>query len=174
MVSVETVSIVFTGLSISLAAFYYISTIRNAQRTRELALKAQEQALETRQLQLYTTAFQHTLNREFMLAYVDVIYNQEWEDYEDFMRKYGPESNPEAYASVVQVIELFQMIGLFVEQNALDIEIVNRHCGKVVVRVWEKVEPFVREFRIWTDNPMHWHSFEYLYHEMKKIYQQED
>jgi len=34
MVTVETVSIVFTGLSISLAAFYYISTLRNAQRNQ--------------------------------------------------------------------------------------------------------------------------------------------
>ncbi|MCW4020706.1 MAG: hypothetical protein NWF14_05720 [Candidatus Bathyarchaeota archaeon] len=39
MVSVETISIVFTGLSVSLAAFYYISTLRNANRMRELTLE---------------------------------------------------------------------------------------------------------------------------------------
>ena len=46
MVTVETISIVFTGLSISLAAFYYISTLRNAQRTQQMQL-------ETRQAQLF-------------------------------------------------------------------------------------------------------------------------
>ena len=40
--------------------FYYVTTLRNAQKTRELTLqsmeltrKAQEQAVETRQAQLY-------------------------------------------------------------------------------------------------------------------------
>ena len=38
MVTVETISIVFTGLSISLAAFYYISTLRNAEKSRKREL----------------------------------------------------------------------------------------------------------------------------------------
>ena len=46
MVTVETVSIVFTALSISLAAFYYINTLRNTQRNQQLAM-------ETRKAQHY-------------------------------------------------------------------------------------------------------------------------
>ena len=46
MVDFQTISIVFTGLSISKAAFYYISALRNSRMT-------QEHALETRQAQLY-------------------------------------------------------------------------------------------------------------------------
>jgi hypothetical protein len=37
---------VFTGLSVSLAAFYYINTLRNAQRTQEMQL-------ENRQVQIF-------------------------------------------------------------------------------------------------------------------------
>jgi hypothetical protein len=158
---------------ILVAIVYYVATIRANQRNQELARKAQEQALETRQLQIYHSVFQPAQIREWMFAYVDVVYNQEWDDYEDFMNKYGPHTNPEAYTSVVQVLELWQMVGMYVESNALDIGIVNRHSGRAAMRVWEKMEPFVRGFRVWTNNPMHWQSFEYLYDEMRKLYPQE-
>jgi hypothetical protein len=159
------------GILVGIA--YYLLIMRNSQRNQELTLKAQEHALETRQLQIYHAVFQPAQIREWMLAYVDVVYNQEWDDYEDFIRKYGPKTNPEAYTSVVQVLELWQMMGMYVENNALDIELVNKHSGRAAMRVWEKLEPFVRGFRVWTNNPMHWHSFEYLYDEMKKLYPQE-
>jgi hypothetical protein len=159
------------GILVGIA--YYLIIMRNSQRNQELTRKAQEQALETRQLQIYHSVFQPAQIREWMFSYVDVVYNQEWEDYEDFMKKYGPKTNPEAYTSVVQVIELWQMIGMYVENNALDIEIVNKHSGRAAMRVWEKLEPFIRGFRVWTNNPLHWHSFEHLYEEMKKLYPQE-
>jgi hypothetical protein len=166
MVEIETISIVFTGLSISLAAFYYISTLRNTRRNQELQL-------ETRQLQLYTAAYQPGQTKEWLDGLIDVLYNQEWEDYDDFRRKYGPESNPEAYVAMIQVLELFTMIGLYVEQGALDIDIVIKHNGVFAIRLWEIVEPFVRAHRERTGNPMHWHSFEYLYEEMKRHHSRE-
>jgi hypothetical protein len=107
-----------------------------------------------------------------MLAFLDVLYNLEFEDYEDFMRKYGPGSNLETYASMIQAIELFQIVGLYVEQKALDIDIVIRHSGNTVLRLWEKVESFVIRHRENTGDPFHWQSFEYLAQEMKK-YEQE-
>lgn len=162
MASFEFLAIILTGLGLTASIVYYASILRNANKT-------QQHQLETRQLQLYTTAFQPTQNKEWMSSLIDVVYNQKWEDYEDFMRKYGPETNPDAYASLQQVIEHYQMIGLFVEQKALDLDIVNRHHGKFTIRLWEKVEPYVIEHRKRYDNPMHWHSFEYLYNEIKKL-----
>jgi hypothetical protein len=57
MVSVETISIVFTGLSVSLAAFYYISTLRNAQKTQQIQL-------ETRLAQMFMGIYNqfHSVN----------------------------------------------------------------------------------------------------------------
>jgi len=150
---------------ILVAATYHIMTLRNTRKNQQLQL-------ETRQLQLYTSAFQPAQNREWMLAFLDVLYNQEFKDYEDFMRKYGPESNLEAYASMIQSIELFQVVGSYVEQKALDIDIVAKHMGNTALRLWEKVEPFVRGHRTNTDDPFHWSSFEYLAQELKKNQQE--
>lgn len=46
MIDYQTISVVFTGISVSLAAFYYINTLRNAQRNQKLTL-------ETRRAQMF-------------------------------------------------------------------------------------------------------------------------
>jgi hypothetical protein len=40
-------------LSLIIGIAYYLTIMRNSQKTRELTLNAQEQALETRQAQLF-------------------------------------------------------------------------------------------------------------------------
>ena len=55
---------------------YYVLTVRNAQRTRDLTLKAQEQAVETRQLQLFMQLYEKTLAKENWAAYQEIL--NEW------------------------------------------------------------------------------------------------
>jgi hypothetical protein len=162
MVQIENLPLVLTGIGLTASILYYTMILRNANKTQQLQQ-------ETRQLQLYTTTFQPGWNKEWMSSLIEIMYRTEWKDYEDFMEKYGPEKDLDLYTSFIQVIELFQMIGLFVEQGAIDLDIVIRHNGNFTVRLWEKVESFIKGHRRATNNPMHWSSFEYLYEEVKKL-----
>ena len=99
--------------------------------------------METRQLQLYTTMLNASQSKEYYRSYLDFMYNQEWEDYDDFMRKYGPVSNPEAYLNYIHTLALMQQWGVLVEQKALDPHILYMHSGDNVFRIWEKVEPLI-------------------------------
>ena len=56
MSTIQTVSLV-------VGIIYYITIMRSQQRTREFALNAQEQALETRQTQIFMQIYQQ-LNSE--------------------------------------------------------------------------------------------------------------
>ena len=82
MVEVETISIVFTGLSISLAAFYYINTLRNTQVNQDLAL-------ETRQAQMFLNFYENYRSQEFRKNYYHYLFVQEWTTRDEFMEKYG-------------------------------------------------------------------------------------
>ena len=73
MFDYQTVSIVFTGISVSLAAFYYIMTLRNTQKNQELARKTQEHALETRRTQLLMQIYQELSSEDSMRRYADVM-----------------------------------------------------------------------------------------------------
>ena len=55
---IESLPYLLTGVGIIVSILYYTSVLRNANRTRELQLKAQEQATETRQAALFTPLFQ--------------------------------------------------------------------------------------------------------------------
>jgi hypothetical protein len=120
----------------------------------------QELQLETRQLQLYTSIL-HAGGKDMAESFIDVIYNQEWEDFDDFMRKYGPVSNPEAYLHCISLCNYLQELGVL------------RHAGGNVIRVWEKMEPIIKEFRIRANDPLHWISFENFYNEVKKIQEEQ-
>ena len=117
MADLETLLTYLTLISVPVGVFYYIMTLENTRRNQQVQL-------ETRQLQLYTTGFQPAQSKEFLMSLFEMLYLQEWETYDEFIEKYGPATNPESYASMIQVIELFQMIGLYVERGALNVEVV--------------------------------------------------
>jgi hypothetical protein len=82
---------VIAASGLFIAAVSQILTSRRAEKTAQLAL-------ETRQCQLYNTTIRPSQNKDRLLAYINVIYNQEWSDFEEFLQKYGPLTNPDAYA----------------------------------------------------------------------------
>ena len=55
---IETIGFILTGLGLTASIVYYANILNNANKTRELQLKAQEHATETRQAQLYMQLFQ--------------------------------------------------------------------------------------------------------------------
>ena len=61
--------------------------IRNVRQTNELALKAQEQALETRQIQLCWQATERVMNKEYFKRIVEILYHQDFKDYEEWLEK---------------------------------------------------------------------------------------
>jgi hypothetical protein len=52
MIDAQTVGVLATAASVTVAAVYYIFTLRINMKTQELALKNQQQTLETRQAQM--------------------------------------------------------------------------------------------------------------------------
>jgi len=103
MVDYSTLSIVFTGLSISIAAFYYISTLRNTRRNQELTLRAQEQAVETRQAQLFMEMYRDFKRSDIQQAYNDIVFVWNWDNPEDFDEKYGRRNNCEEFHKYIGV-----------------------------------------------------------------------
>jgi len=162
MVSVETISIVFTGLSISLAAFYYISTLKNAQ-------KNQQMQLETRQAQLFMQIYNRITEKAFMRRFTDIIFHWEWTDYDDFMEKYGPENNMDAFSDWTSVGLYIDGLGSQVKRGLIDVGQVDDLISGIIIRYWEKREQITREFREQMNYPQYGEHVEYLYNQIKPI-----
>ncbi|UCD45779.1 MAG: hypothetical protein JSV27_04650 [Candidatus Bathyarchaeota archaeon] len=87
---------IFQTVGILVGIVYYITIMRNSQRTRELSLKAQEQALETRQTQIFMQIYQQLNSEESFKTWAE-LKNLDVPDYEEFLRKYDSVVNPEFF-----------------------------------------------------------------------------
>jgi hypothetical protein len=148
MATIETISIVFTGISISLAAFYYINTLRNTRKNQELTLKAQEQARETRQAQLLMQIYEGYRSSEFRVLVEEVI-NQEWMDYDDFWEKYGAINNPVAWSKWGSVAAFFNGVGVLLKKELIDIDLVEELISNQAFVLWVRMEPILQG---WSEN----------------------
>jgi hypothetical protein len=163
-------------VSIMVGIFYYLATLRNTQKTRELALesqeltrKAQEEQHETRQIQLSWQALERVYDKEFMTRTIEILYHQDYKDYEEWMEKYGPRTNIDAYVNYYQVTSTYQGLGYLVQQKVLDIESVSNYIRpRSVIFLWEKIEPIVKVHRERL-NPNAYDSLEYLANELSLL-----
>ena len=86
---------------------YYITIIRNAQKARR-----------AENLQWF---LEDRSDEEGMLRYA-FVQSLEWEDYDDFQKKYGRKQNPEAWAKLWSYLVKFDDIGLMVNRGVIDIK----------------------------------------------------
>jgi hypothetical protein len=160
MVSVETISIVFTGLSISLAAFYYISNLRNAQKTQQLQL-------ETRQAQLLMQIYSRLDTPEKSRAFTD-IFTWDFTDFDDFLKKYDPLKRPEETDNLTSLVIYFEGIGTMLKEGFIDIHQVATLIGGAAVRFWRNFDHIKEDIRKHMNYPRWASETEYLYYELLK------
>jgi hypothetical protein len=93
LATLQAVSYIMGSLGVFVAAIYYVYNMRISQKNQELALKAQEQTLETRQAQLLMNLYQFESSEEAQRNYCELM-NMKWTDYDDLEQKYGSDNNP--------------------------------------------------------------------------------
>ena len=156
MVDLQTVSVVLAAASIVIAALYYLFTLRNARLSR--------------QAQLFMQLYQNFTSRELHKTHIELL-DYEWNDYEDFERKYGSDANIESYSKRASLWLWFNGIGLLVEKGLVDPEMVYFTAGNQALWTWAKFESVIKEigrrYHV-EDSLIH---FEYLVNELRKISQ---
>jgi hypothetical protein len=93
----------------------------------------------------------------------------EWEDFDDFMDKYGWLKNREIYsANVSQLTIYFEGLGVLIKEGHLNIRYVALLISGVTRVFWEKMGPIVLEARDRLGVPAFMSETEYLYTELMK------
>jgi len=154
MIDIQTISFVVAGLSVSLAAIYYLINIRMTNRARQASI------LSSLQSRIDTP--------EFWEHYIDIVYVYRHMDYEEFSKKVLKDKRKSA--EVMSVISTFYHIGWLVKKKLLDINAVIGFTFDVVV-VYDAVMPHLARFGEEQGQPYrpgHYPYFTYLYDEIKK------
>jgi len=152
MASFEFLAIILTGLGLIVSLLYYAIVISN-----------QNKVMKTQILQ---RSLESLSTRETNIDWW-TVYGLEWEDYDDFITKYGPVADTELYARINTVWNEMNGIAYLVYKGIIDIESVYDYGGGRPVALYRKYEPIFDELerrRGW--NRFEW--LEYLYDEMRK------
>ena len=137
---------------------YYVLTVRNAQRTRDMALEAQKTQIF---LQIYGTITPDLVDR--------VMKMNRWEftGYDDFMEKHG-----EQYGEWESVLQRYNGMGLLAKQNQVDLDHLYKLLILPILNLWKNFEGIIKHRRELFDIPELYEGVEYLYIEMMKRRQQ--
>jgi hypothetical protein len=160
MVDYQTISIIFAGISLGIAAIYYSLNIRHQR--------------ETRQAQLFMQIFDRLNQQETRKQIGEFIYVWEWKDFDDFWDKYGPERNIKDWASFNSFSMYYEGLGVMIKRGLIEPTIVDDVMSGEIIRVWEKFEPVVREWRKRQNWPQLLEWNEYLYNEIKPIAEEQN
>ena len=95
MIALDLVIYVLPLIGITVSILYYAMVLRNANRTRSA--------------QLFMSLHSAMTDPEGMSSFMETMY-MEWEDYADFERKYGSDTNPKAYPQEGHGLELVQQL----------------------------------------------------------------
>jgi len=153
MVDIQTVSIMLASASVIAGVVYYAFQIRHQTKIRKTDMV----------LRLYST----WESKEFSEATLKV-WNLEFKDYDDFVRKYGPwYSETEVYIALRMVGNFFMVLGILLLNKLVDIDMVAKTFGFPIETTWEKIKPLIEGGRK-KYGPALSDAFEYLYNEIKK------
>jgi len=154
--TLQTIGILLTAVTVSIAAIYYTLTLRYTRRNQDLQL-------ETRQAQLFIQLYRDQKEPRFLQAMGTLISQGEVTDVDVSLQ------DQEYRAAYFMVSNHFEGIGVLVHKGLIDVELVDDIISGGFTRFWEYTKPVtdaVRESRNWPQ----WNEFtEYLYNRVKSL-----
>jgi len=134
---------------------YYMMTVRHQNISRKA--------------QLFMEMYRDFKRPDVQKAYSDVVYVWEWENYEDFQKKYGRLSNWDEFNKYMLVYSIYEGLGVLIYRNLIDVKMIDELMRSYVMNFWEKIGPIMVEVRTRYDAPLAAEWTEYLYEEVKKV-----
>jgi hypothetical protein len=154
MVDIQTISFIVAGISVTIAAIYYLANIRINNRARQaMILSSLQSRIDT---------------PEFWERYIEILWVYKKMSYEEYREKVL--QSKEKSAQVMSVISTFYHIGWLVKMKLLDINAVMGFTFDVVA-VYDVLIPHLVRYGEEPGtpyNPGHYPYFTYLYDEIKK------
>ena len=154
MASFEFLAVILTGLGLIASITYYTSVLKNQNKTR--------------QAQLFNAMGKDFSDYDSWLRNRELFY-MEWDDYDDFEKKYGSDTNPVAYAQRYSAWTSINNIGIMMKRNLLDEKMVYESLGSSILMMWGKYKPIIIEQRARYMGPNFMEHAEYLADRMQSI-----
>jgi hypothetical protein len=152
-----------TGIIVGVA--YYILNIQNNRKNQELALKAQENALESRNTQFFLQLYNLTSEYGVKLMFSD----ETWDNPDEWLDKHGPTNDPDGFSKWFMTMNAMEMWGLLVKRGFVELELVDDIMSSGILILWDKYEAVVQRLRKLYGVPQLLEYQEYLVDEIRIV-----
>jgi hypothetical protein len=185
LVELETINLLVQIVGVSATAIAAVIGVRSyivsnkraeeakkkEQETQDLALKTQQQNLETRQAQLLMQIYDRVNNRNFTRDWAETTWFWEWKDYTDYFKKYG--TNLDEYPKFQNIVDTYEGIGIILQNKLVDPKLIYGVLRSSPILYWEKFSSMMKQWGAETGESLMYPGFEFLYNEMNKQYELE-
>jgi hypothetical protein len=139
------------GILVGIA--YYLTIMRNTQRTRQTELLLQR----------------HKVDLDYARSWADVLVRQDWTTMEELEENYPWETHFEERARVIYLLNTFNTLGLILREKVADSKVVfDLYPASNVITTWLKFEGYLGTIRARSNDQSQFSGFEYLYNEAKR------
>ncbi|MGD0805389.1 MAG: hypothetical protein ABSA11_15125 [Candidatus Bathyarchaeia archaeon] len=166
MVDAQTIGILVTAVSVTIAAVYYVMNLRVQQRNVKTTI-------ETRRIGLLDSVINRASDAEGM-RYLFELMRYEWSDYGDFERKYGSENNPEAAAKRYALCNTYNSIGMMIRKGLVDAVDLYDLGLTGPIYLYAKYRPVIEEGRRRYHGKDYQRDFEFLADEVLRVMKEKD
>jgi len=154
VVDITEISAIVAAAGVLVGVIYYLLDVRNQAMIRKTEL---------------ITSLYSTFGSEEHLKAGKEISKIEYEDYDDFVKKYGaPNSEEPIPMAIDKALYFFEEVGVLLSKKLVDIKLIDQLMGYNIIMIGTKTMPIIQQARKRLNLPRVWTNFEYLYNEMKK------
>jgi len=142
-------------IGILVGIIYYITIMRNTQKTRQTELLLQR----------------HKVDLDYARSWGDVLVTQDWTTMEELDEKYPWETHLEERARVIYILNTYNTLGLILRERVADPKLVfDLYPPSNVITTWLKFEGYLNAIRDRGNDPKQFSGFDYLYSEARRLY----
>jgi hypothetical protein len=117
--------------------------------------------LETRRIGIVRDVMKDIQNENGLRTYFELL-SYEWENYDDFEKKYGSENNPESAARRFASWSSDNSMGALVRRGIIEVSDVYDAGGLGIIWTWAKFKPIIEEQRRRYNGLNYLSDFEFL------------
>jgi hypothetical protein len=140
MIDIPTVASIVTTISIVVGVVFTILEIRHLAQTRKT--------------EVIMKIYERFGTREIIEA-INRVGNAKFENIADYSKKYG-------FTDISLIAELFEGIGVLLEQSLIDIKMVDSLFGPTINLLWVRMKPVLYAMREGLKEPFFFSHYEYL------------
>jgi hypothetical protein len=140
MIDIPTVASIVTTISIVVGVVFTILEIRHLAQTRKT--------------EVIMKIYERFGTREIIEA-INRVGNAKFENIADYSKKYG-------FTDISLIAELFEGIGVLLEQSLIDIKMVDSLFGPTINLLWVRMKPVRYAMREGPKEPFFFSHYEYL------------